>query len=133
MHCCSSKKSMQKTTVYSNLKESKVNYAFELSNFTKLFHSDLKKLMLDDSNEELPAEFVKKYQLVKMDGKYFAKGFIQIASSWSPQSLTDLGIKTVTSSGNMKTVSIPINQFDSFLGLSGINYFQLSETVNPKN
>ena len=129
-YCCNSKKGMQKTTTNTNTSEMKEAAAFDVSTTTKLFQSDLKKVMAEGG--ELPADFIKKYNLVKMDDQYFAKGFIQTTEGWNPQSLANLGIKAGASSGKMTTVSIPLDQFDAFLGLAGISYFQLTETVNPK-
>ena len=132
LSCCNSKKSLQKTTDTTNTSDMRDQASFEVSAYTKVFQSELKKVLASNELEELPTDFVKKYNLQKMDHQYYVTGFIQTTEEWQAQALTDLGIKTGTSSGKMQTVSIPLGQFDQFLGLSGISYFQLNESVNPK-
>lgn len=130
--CCNSKKNIQQTTDTTNTRDMDNQAAFEVSAHTKLFQSELKKVTANANIESLPDEFVKKYNLQKMEGRYFVQGFIQANEDLKAQSLTELGIKSGPSAGKMQTVNIPLHQFDQFLGLNGINYFQLSESLNPK-
>ena len=130
--CCNSKKSVQKTTDTTNTRDMQNQAAFEVSAQTKVFQSELKKVMTANELGQLPADFVKKYNLQKMDNQYYVGGFIQTTEDWKPESLTELGIKTGAAAGKMQTVSIPLDRFAPFLELSGISYFQLSESANPK-
>lgn len=107
-------------------------HAFEVSAHTKRFQSDLAKVVSNNDLSNPPADFIKKYNLREMDNRYYAQGFIQTQETFDGQNLIDLGIKMGRPSGKMQTVSIPLEQFEQFLELPGINYFQLSETVNPK-
>lgn len=123
---------MQKTTDSTNNISMQNQTSFEVSAQTKMFQSELKKVIERNELKQPPADFVKKYNLQKMDNQYYVSGFIQTTDDWKPQSLNDLGVKSGASTGKMQTVTIPLHQFESFLELSGISYFQLNESVNPK-
>lgn len=129
---CNSKKSVQQTNDTTNTRTMQDQPAFEVSTQTKRFQAELLKVTANSDLENLPEEFTKKYNLQKIDGQLYVQGFIQTNEDFKANSLSELGIKSGPTTGNMQTVSIPLDQFSQFLGISGIQYFQLSEAINSK-
>lgn len=130
--CSASKKSRSKKE---EAKQSSVENKFDLSMHTKSFLVALEKERAGKSTENfVPSEkLINTYDIKKLNGTYTISGFIKINDSYQEKALTQLNIKTGSAVSNIVTVVIPLESINSFLLISGIDYFEIGEKVELKN
>jgi hypothetical protein len=105
-----------------------------ISNYTKIFLSDLKKEIAKSNAEKfIPSEsFLAKYEIKERDRTYFIGGMIRISDVLNESELNDLGVIIGTKLNGMWTVQIPILIVEEICKLEGVDYLQIDEPVNQR-
>ncbi len=130
--CSATKKSSSKKE---ETEQSSVENKFDLSLHTKLFLIALEKERAGKSTEDfVPSDkLINAYDIKKLNDTYIINGFIKIKDSYQEKELTQLNIKTGSAVSNIVTVIVPLESINSFLLISGIDYFEIGEKVELKN
>ncbi len=96
----------------------------KLSPFAKLFLMESKKY---GDNFIPQTKFVYK----KIGSKIYVSSLVKVNSSFDESALLSLGVFTGTKAGLIRTVQIPVENFEAFTLVPGIDYIQVDEPVFP--
>src|SRR5690606_13146170 len=109
---------------------------FDLSARTKLFlkavEDEMSSMKKNIETYEPSDDIVKKYGLKKQNEEYIISGFIKTTSSFEKNGLESKGVNLGRKTGELMTISFPLNFLQEFLTTENITYFEISEQVTPK-
>lgn len=119
-----------------NKESPKLESTFDISARTKLFIKAVEDEMSSmESNIETyePSDgLVQQYGLKRQNDEYIIRGFIKTTSSFEKSGLESKGVNLGRKTGELMTISFPLNFLQEFLTTENITYFEISEQVTPK-
>ena len=134
MMCNGSKKTAD-SEVTLNDREAMANPKYRLAPSTQLFVNDLITALGDGELASFKPtnELYQKHQMSASNDTVRIGGFINIGSSFDHEKCRSLNIQLAQQTDKVCTVQVPLISLPAFLQLDGIEYFQLTEKIHPKN
>jgi hypothetical protein len=126
--CCGAKHMKNNTEM--NQQKTDLIPIFDISAKTKLLINDIKtelnasKIKLE--NYTPSKKIIDSYNLLYIDNQIHISGLMLTNINFNKAKLDEISVKNGSSSGKITTVQIPLNKFDQFLKINGIEYFEVS-------
>lgn len=132
---CSCNSTKQRLSINEiTMKNNQPQLAFVVSAKTKLFLSELKR-ELEEKNSSITtfepsSKLVQCYDIRKQSTIYFISGLIKTNHHFDQNEIESIQVVLGSSTGNSRSVQIPLSVLYQFLEISGIDYFEISEKSN---
>lgn len=94
--------------------------------------SPFSKLFLLESNKN-PDKFIphSKFVYKQIGSRIYVSAIIKVNAAFNESTAQSLGVVIGTKAGLIRTVQIPVEEFNAFTFISGIDYIQIDEPVYP--
>ena len=134
LSCCGPKKTFDQTTVSESGHIEAP--AFEVSASAKRLFAAIEKELKESTGDlatyATSKTVVDEFGLREQQGQFMITGFIRTTPAFDPAIMEALGGSSGTSSGGMRTVSLPVKQINHFLQIKTIEYFELAAQATNK-
>jgi len=132
-NCCGIKNAKNNTEM--NQEKNVLTPVFNVSAKTRLLINDI-ETELNESKTKLEnytpsKKIIDNHSLLYIDNQIYINGFMLTNANFDETFLTKISVEIGSTSGKFTTVQIPLNKFDQFLKIVGIEYFEIA--VKTKN
>lgn len=134
LSCCGTSKTVDQATSMESGRV--VTPAFDISAPAKRLFAAVEMELKESAGDlatYVPSNpVVDEFGLREQQGQFMMTGFIRTTLAFEPASIEAIGGSSGTSSGGLRTLSVPIRQINHFLQIKTIEYFELATQATSK-